>query len=59
MPVRILWGEHDQWQPLVYAQRLAEDIPGTRLTVIPGAGHFVMEDAPERVTEEILGFLAD
>ncbi|MEV0262306.1 alpha/beta hydrolase [Streptomyces sp. NPDC050617] len=59
MPVRILWGERDQWQPLAYAQRLAEGIPGARLTVVPGAGHFVMEDAPERVTEEILGFLAD
>jgi pimeloyl-ACP methyl ester carboxylesterase len=59
MPVRILWGERDQWQPLTYARQLAEDIPGARLTVIPGAGHFVMEDAPERVTEEILNFLAD
>ncbi|MFD7769198.1 alpha/beta fold hydrolase [Streptomyces sp. NPDC059787] len=57
MPVRILWGERDQWQPLTYAQQLAEDIPGARLTVIPGAGHFVMEDAPERITEEILDFL--
>ncbi|WP_039939588.1 alpha/beta fold hydrolase [Streptomyces himastatinicus] len=59
MPVRILWGERDQWQPLTYARQLAEGIPGARLTVIPGAGHFVMEDAPERVTEEILDFLAD
>lgn len=58
MPVRILWGERDQWQPLTYAQQLAEDIPGARLTVVPGAGHFVMEDAPERVTEEVLDFLA-
>jgi pimeloyl-ACP methyl ester carboxylesterase len=59
MPVRVLWGERDQWQSLSYAQRLAEDIPRARLTVIPGAGHFVMEDAPERVTEEILDFLAE
>ncbi|MEU9222613.1 alpha/beta hydrolase [Streptomyces sp. NPDC048376] len=58
MPVRILWGERDQWQPLTYGRRLAEDIPNARLTVIPGAGHFVMEDAPERVTEEILDFIA-
>lgn len=59
MPVRILWGELDRWQPVAYARRLAEDIPGARLTVLPGAGHFVTEDAPERVTEEILDFLAE
>ncbi|MFC8878038.1 alpha/beta fold hydrolase [Streptomyces ardesiacus] len=59
MPVHILWGERDQWQPLTYAHQLAADIPGAHLTVVPGAGHFVMEDAPERVTAEILGFLAD
>jgi pimeloyl-ACP methyl ester carboxylesterase len=59
MPVRILWGELDRWQPVAYARRLAEDIPGARLTVLPGAGHFVTEDAPERVIEEILDFLAE
>ncbi|MEV4047081.1 alpha/beta hydrolase [Streptomyces sp. NPDC049744] len=57
MPVHILWGEGDQWQPLAYARRLTEEIPNARLTVIPGAGHFVMEDAPELVTEEILDFI--
>ncbi|GGX58588.1 alpha/beta fold hydrolase [Streptomyces minutiscleroticus] len=58
MPVRILWGERDRWQPLDYARRLAADIPGADLVVVPGAGHFVMEDAPERVTREIVDFLA-
>ncbi|PYF96258.1 Pimeloyl-ACP methyl ester carboxylesterase [Georgenia satyanarayanai] len=57
VPVRILWGEEDRWQPLHYAHRLATDIPGAELRVVPGAGHFVMEDAPERVAEEILDFL--
>ncbi|WP_020498761.1 alpha/beta fold hydrolase [Sciscionella marina] len=57
MPVRILWGARDQWQPLDYARRLAADIPAAELVTIPGAGHFVMEDAPDRVTEEILDFL--
>ncbi|SCK24983.1 Pimeloyl-ACP methyl ester carboxylesterase [Streptomyces sp. WMMB 714] len=57
MPVRILWGEGDRWQPLHYARRLSGDIPGAELTVVPEAGHFLMEDAPERVVEEIGGFL--
>ncbi|WP_016908908.1 alpha/beta fold hydrolase [Streptomyces xiaopingdaonensis] len=58
MPVRILWGEHDRWQPVGYAERLSRDIPRAELVVVPGAGHFVMEDAPQRVAREILDFLA-
>ncbi|CAL9330825.1 alpha/beta fold hydrolase [Streptomyces sp. enrichment culture] len=58
MPVRIVWGEEDQWQPLHYAKRLRDDIPGAELVVVPGAGHFLMEDAPERLVGEILDFLA-
>ncbi len=58
MPVRILWGENDQWQPLKYAERLAGAIPHADLVTVPGVGHFVMEDAPERVADEIRAFLA-
>lgn len=57
MPVKLLWGEQDEWQPTSYAERLEEDIPGATLTRIPQSGHFVMEDAPERVTAELVGFL--
>jgi pimeloyl-ACP methyl ester carboxylesterase len=57
MPVRILWGEQDQWQPLHYAKRLGSDIPDADLVVVPDAGHFLMEDAPERVVQEINDFL--
>ncbi|MFH8469057.1 alpha/beta fold hydrolase [Streptomyces sp. NPDC017991] len=57
MPVRILWGEEDRWQPLHYAKRLSGDIPDADLVVVPKAGHFVMEDAPERVVHEINDFL--
>jgi pimeloyl-ACP methyl ester carboxylesterase len=51
MPVRVLWGAEDRWQPTTYAERLASDIPTAELVVIPGAGHFVIEDAPERASE--------
>lgn len=57
MPVRILWGEEDQWQPLRYARRLGDAIPDADLVTVPDAGHFLMEDAPERVVEEIRNFL--
>ncbi|MEU2899692.1 alpha/beta fold hydrolase [Streptomyces sp. NPDC001273] len=58
MPVRLLWGEEDQWQPLRYARRLGDAIPDADLVTVPDAGHFLMEDAPERVVEEIRNFLA-
>jgi pimeloyl-ACP methyl ester carboxylesterase len=58
MPVRIVWGAEDRWQPLSYARRLAADIPGAELRVLDGAGHFPMEDRPERVAAEILAGLS-
>ncbi|WP_407111918.1 alpha/beta fold hydrolase (plasmid) [Streptomyces sp. DSM 116494] len=58
MPVRLLWGEEDQWQPLRYARRLSDAIPDADLVTVPDAGHFLMEDAPARVVEEIRNFLA-
>jgi pimeloyl-ACP methyl ester carboxylesterase len=57
VPVRILWGEQDRWQPTSYARRLAADVPHAELVVVPGTGHFLMEDDPERVTREVLDFL--
>ncbi|GAB3114937.1 alpha/beta hydrolase [Streptomyces calidiresistens] len=56
MPVRIVWGEEDRWQPLHHAKRLAGAIPHAELVVVPGTGHFLMEEAPERVVREIDDF---
>ncbi|MDD7965582.1 alpha/beta fold hydrolase [Actinomycetospora lemnae] len=58
VPVRIVWGRADRWQPVSYAERLAKDIPGAELVVVDGAGHFLMEDDPDRLTREVLDFLA-
>ncbi|MDQ3866874.1 MAG: alpha/beta hydrolase [Actinomycetota bacterium] len=59
MPVRILWGAEDQWQPASYGRRLAGDISTAELTIVPEAGHFLMEDNDDRVVAEILDFLAE
>ncbi|NMI03369.1 alpha/beta hydrolase [Paenibacillus sp. SZ31] len=53
VPVQILWGEEDEWQPLMYAKRLVQDIPHACLHVIPKAGHFVMEDEPGQCSDYI------
>ena len=57
-PVRILWGERDAWLDPAFARRLQELLPDSGLALIPEAGHFVMEDAPERVARELRNFFA-
>ncbi|MFO0995982.1 MAG: alpha/beta hydrolase [Alphaproteobacteria bacterium] len=56
-PTLILWGKEDTWIPLDHGERIVRLIPGSTLHVIPGAGHFIMDDAPEAVAEEIATFL--
>lgn len=58
MTVRVLWGELDRWQPLDYGRRLARDIPDADLVTVPDAGHFLMEDQPQRVIDEVERLLA-
>ncbi|VEA63198.1 acetoin dehydrogenase E2 subunit dihydrolipoyllysine-residue acetyltransferase [Serratia plymuthica] len=57
LPVQILWGEKDEWQPVSYAYPLQADIAEARLPVIPQAGHFLMEDAPETVAQRLVAFI--
>jgi pimeloyl-ACP methyl ester carboxylesterase len=57
LPVRVVWGADDRWQPVSYAERLCGDIPGAELSILANAGHFLPEDAPDALTAEILAFL--
>ena len=55
-PIRIIWGERDAWLDLAFARRLHELMPNSDLKVVPEAGHFAMEDAPEEVTRGLRDF---
>jgi pimeloyl-ACP methyl ester carboxylesterase len=57
-PTLLLWGAEDRFAPVSGAHRLHEEIPGSELEIIEGAGHFVFETAPERCTDAITAFLA-
>ena len=47
IPVDLIWGEKDPWEPLPEAQRWSETIDCVRsLTVIPRAGHCPHDEAP-------------
>jgi len=51
----VLHGE-DDFIPVELAVRIAEAVPGARLSVLPGCGHFTYLEAPEPVFEEISRF---
>lgn len=54
LPVQILWGAEDAWQAVDWARRLQAAIPGARLEILPEAGHFLMEDQPDRVIAHLI-----
>ena len=59
VPVRLIYGEGDRILPDIAKTmgRLKSDLPGAELTSLPNAGHFLQEDAPERVAELIADFI--
>ena len=59
VPALLLWGAKDEFAPVAGAHRFKGELPEARLVVVEEAGHFLQEDAPERVAEEVAGFLAD
>ena len=58
VPTLVLYGEHDQRSPVEVGRRLHEAIPGSKLVVIPRAGHVSNVDAPARFDAEVRAFLA-
>ena len=58
LPTLLLWGETDPFAFVSSAHRFKREIPGAELVMVEGAGHFVIEDEPERCAREIAGFLA-
>jgi proline iminopeptidase len=57
VPTLMIHGEHDLI-PEACARRVAEAIPGARLEVLAGSGHFSYLDAPEALQAAVSGFLA-
>ena len=58
-PTLIAWAPEDRFFKLRFAERLASDIPNARLVRIEDSLTFVPEDQPERLAEEIAGFMAE
>jgi len=56
-PTLLLWGDQDLEVRRPAMQTMAAQIPGARLVVFPGAGHFPFQDAPEEFARHLTGFL--
>lgn len=57
-PTKILWGEDDPWIPLERGKALHALMPGAAFATLPGVGHLPQLEAPQRVVEQVTGFLA-
>jgi len=57
VPTLIIWGEEDEAVPLEIGRRLNQDLPDSRLVVIPEAAHLPFEEKKEVVAQEVLEFL--
>lgn len=53
VPTVVLVGEHDRLTPVSHARSLAAALPDSRLVVVPGAGHMLIQERPEAVSREL------
>jgi pimeloyl-ACP methyl ester carboxylesterase len=58
VPVTVIIGGADRLIPLRRSEDLAAAIPGARLVVVAGAGHAIILERPDTVTEEISDLIA-
>lgn len=61
VPVRIVYGRQDRILPDIAetVARLAKDLPQAEVTALPGCGHFLQEEAPQRVGELLAIFFGE
>jgi pimeloyl-ACP methyl ester carboxylesterase len=57
LPILLAWAPKDRVFPLKFAERLAGEVPNAKIVEIPDAATFVPLDQPQRVADEIAGFV--
>jgi pimeloyl-ACP methyl ester carboxylesterase len=56
-PAAVLWGAQDPLLAVSLGRRLADAIPRATLDVVPGARHFLPEEAPRQVADAVAALL--
>jgi haloalkane dehalogenase len=57
VPVRLVWGEHDRFFPVRWAEEMVGSFPNADLSVIANAGLFSHEERPAEVAQALLPLL--
>lgn len=57
IPTTIVWGADDPFYPAALAHDLHDALPHAAIEIVPGARHFLPEDAPERVLAALRALL--
>lgn len=58
LPTAVIWGEQDPFCDASIGHDLAQRVRGATLTLVPNAGHFVMEECPLPVLASLRRWLA-
>jgi len=58
VPTLIIWGDHDNIIPVEQGRATHEAIPGSRLEIFAGTGHFPQCDEPDRFCEVLREFMS-
>ena len=57
VPVLLVWGDRDRAVSLASGKRLQRELSGSRLTVIPGAGHVLFEEMPGEANRQMIAWV--
>jgi len=57
VPVRLVWGDRDQFFPVAWAREMVSTFPDASLEVVAGAGLFAHEERPAEVARALVPFL--
>jgi pimeloyl-ACP methyl ester carboxylesterase len=57
LPVLVVWGKHDPYVPVRYAERQREWFPNAEVKVLEDSGHWPFADNPDAVADAVIPFL--
>ncbi|WP_024793850.1 alpha/beta fold hydrolase [Tomitella biformata] len=58
IPSQLIWGDADPMIPVAHGLGAHEAMPGSRLRVLPGVGHFPQTERPEEVEQILTEFIS-